>query len=221
MAGFSSAATIVQTQSFGFLPNDSQALTFNKFNTALGSLTSVTVSVSMNKTGGRFEVDNDSLDSGTIDLTHSVIGSLSSSVSLAKTGGVTFVGQSGSVTASNTFSATIGATSGDPLNAFNAQPGNVDYVRFDPANSSASDSGNIESAFISQYAFAGAQTYDITFNATQSVGVTGLGGLQQALVVSSISGDVTVTYNYSAVPEPTSALLGGLGVVALLRRRRH
>ena len=222
LAGFSSAATIVQTQTFDFVPNGSAPLLFNKFNTALGTLTGVTVSVLMNKNGGRFEVDNDSLTGGTLTLTHTVTGSLSSSVSLVKTGGASSVGQSGSVTAVSTLaSVTIGATTGDPDDAFNAQPGSADYVRFDPTSTSASDSGNIDLGFISQYAFAGVQTFGMSFGALQTVQATGVSGLQQSFTVSDVVGNVVVTYNYDAVPEPTSALLGGLGALALLRRRRH
>ena len=222
LAGFSSAATIVQTQAFSFVPNGGANLLFNKFNTTLGTLNSVTVSVLMNKNGGRFEVDNDSATGGTLTLTHTVTGLLSSPVSLVKTGGASSVGQSGSVTAVSTLgSVTIGATTGDPTNAFNAQPASADYVSFSPSSTSASDTGNIDAGFISQYAFAGSQTFGMTFGGLQTVQATGVSGLQQSFTVSDVLGNVTVTYNYTAVPEPASALLGGIGCLALLRRRRH
>jgi hypothetical protein len=57
LIGTASAASIVQTKSYAFLPDGSQNLSFNKFDTTLGTLTSVTVAVNLNKTGGRFEVD--------------------------------------------------------------------------------------------------------------------------------------------------------------------
>lgn len=178
----------------------------------------------MNKTKGRFEVDNDSAVGGTLSLTHTVTGSLSSSVSLVKSGGGSSVGQSGTITAVSTLSpVTIGATTGDPDDAFNAQPGKLDYVLFSPSDSSVSDSGNIDSAFISQYSFAGVQTFGMSLSALQTVQATGLSGLQQSFTVSDVLGDVKVIYNYTpaAVPEPASALLSGIGCLALLRRRRH
>lgn len=224
LAGLSSAATIVQTENFSFVPNGNRTLNFDKFDTTFGTLTSVTVSVDMTKSGGRFEIDNDSDTAGTIDLTHSVIGLLSSTdVSLRKAGGgIVFVGQSGSITAVNSLTGqAVGASSGDSTTSFNAT-GNADYVLFQPANTSASDSGNIRSADITDYTSVGASTFNIKFDATQTVSATGLSGLQQAFTVSGVSGNVTVTYNYiAAIPEPTSSLLGALGFLTLLHRRRR
>jgi hypothetical protein len=219
LGGVASAATIVQTASYSFVPNGSQTLTFNKFNTALGTLTSVTVSVVLNKTGGSFQIDNDSATAGTIDLTHSVTGSLSSTVSLLNTSLVA-IGTSGSLTASSSLTGqSIAATTGDSVSTFNST-GLGDNVVFNPENSSDSDTGTIFSFVQAQY--EGTGTYTTTVNALQTVGVTGVSGLQQAFTVSSVSGDVVVTYNYTAVvPEPASALLGGLGFLAILRRRRY
>jgi hypothetical protein len=221
LSGVASAATIVQTQNYSYVPNNSQTLTFNKFDTNLGTLLSVTVSVVLNKTGGQFEIDNDSATAGTVDLTHSVVGQLSSpDVSLRKTGaGVVFVGQSGSVTATNSLIGnSVSATTGDNITQFNAT-NDTDYVKFVPGDSTKSDSGQIRAADQADYESLGASTFDVNFGATQTVNATGLGGLQQAFTVSNVSGNVTVTYNY--IPEPASALLGGLGLLTLLRRRRN
>ena len=222
LTGFSTAATITQTQNYAFVPTGNVPLAFNKFDTTLGTLTSVTVSVDMTKQRGQLEVDNDSASSGTISLTHQVIGDLTSSVSLVKTGGSSSVGQSGSFTAANTLSAVVGVSSGDNVLTFDATllP---DYLKFQPGTATAGDSGNIDPAFINQYAFAGFQTFNIIMGATQTVSATGLSALQQAFTNSDIEGKVSVVYNYTpaVIPEPASALLGGLGCLALLRRRRH
>lgn len=221
LAGIGSAATLVQTESFAFVPNGNQTLTFNKFDTSLGTLNSVTVTVVLNKTGGRFEVDNDSENGGTLNLTHSVVGSLTASGVALLRDDFSSIGATGTLTASNTLSdQSVSATTGDSTTTFNAT-GLGDYVLFEPGNASDSDTGSIGSAFISSY--AGSGTFTTTVNASQTVDVTGLGGLQQAFTVSSVSGDVTVTYNFTptAVPEPTSALLGGIGFLLLLRRRRR
>lgn len=223
LIGISSASTIVQTESFSFVPNGSRTLTFDKFDTTLGSLTSVTVSVDMNKSGGRFEVDNDSDTAGTIDLTHVVIGQLSSSdVSLRNTaGGIHFVGETGTVTASSSLlNQAVGVSSGDSTSAFNAT-GDADYVIFEPTDVNVGNFGTIRSSDQADYTSLGPSTFDIQFGATQSVNAAGLSGLQQAFTVSNVFGSVTVTYNYiQAVPEPASSLLGGLGLLLALRRRR-
>jgi hypothetical protein len=223
LAGYCSAATIVQTKTYEFVPNGSDSLTFDKFDTTLGTLDSVTVNVTYTKSGGNFQVDNDSATSGTVNLTHTVVGSLSSSdVSLRKTGGgVVSVGQSGSITAvSSLLNQSVAATTGDSNTTFNAT-GLGDYVNFDPTNVIASDSGSIRAVDLGDYQTTGFATYNIVFNALQTVEATGLSGLQQAFTVSNVSGNVTVTYNYTEViPEPGSVLLGGLGLLALLRRRR-
>ena len=220
-AGIASAATIVQTGSYSFVPDGSQSLTFNKFNTALGTLNSVTVTVVLNKTGGSYAVDNDSATAGTITLNHNVVGSLS-----VISGGVglirndfSSIGASGTLTAASSLSdQAVAATTGDSASTFNAT-GLGDYVIFNPADTSTSNSGTVAS--FAQSSYEGTGSFVLGLGATQSISASGLGGLQQAFTVSSVSGDVTVTYNYTAaVPEPASALLGGLGLLALLRRRR-
>ena len=221
LTGLSSAAIITQTQNYAFVPTATTPLTFAKFDTTLGTLVNVFVSVDLNKQRGQLEVDNDSTTAGTISLNHQVIGALSSPVSLVKTGGASSVGQSGSFTAISSNTTTVGVTSGDSTTTFNNTSPATDYAIYLAAPATAGDSGNIDSAFISQYAFAGFQNFIITMGATQFVSATGLSALQQAFTNSDIDGKVTVVYEYNAVPEPTSALLGGLGVLALLRRRRH
>ncbi|RYG95343.1 MAG: PEP-CTERM sorting domain-containing protein [Alphaproteobacteria bacterium] len=221
LASLAHGATLVQTREFEFLPDGSQNLVFDKFDLTLGTLTSVTVSVVMNKTGGRFEVDNDSTNTGTISMNHNVVGNLSvvaGSVGLIRSD-FTAIGGSGSLTASSSLTdQPIAATSGDATNTFNAT-GQSDHIVFIPSAAAASSSGTIASFATPTY--AGPGTFILGVNAIQSVSVTGLGGLQQAFTVSGVSGEVTVTYNYDAIPEPGAAVLGGLGVLALMGRRRR
>ena len=223
LAGFSSAATIVQSQTFGIANGSGANLLFNKFNTTLGTLTSVTVNVLMGEGYRGVSVDNDSTTGGTIILTHTVTGQLSSSVSLLKAGGLSSVGQLGSLTIVSTSGPLpIGATTGDPIGIFNYQYGNVDYNGMNSGSyASVSDSGNIDTSVISQYASPGLQTFGMTFAAPVNQQATGLSGLHLYFDGSEGNVDATVTYNYLAVPEPASALLGGIGCLALLRRRRH
>lgn len=221
LSGFGSAATLVQTQNYAFVPNGSQTMSFNKFNPDFGTLNSVTVTVLLNKTGGRFEVDNDSESSGTITLTHAVSGSLTANGVVLLRDDFSSIGSTGTLNATNTLSnQNVSATTGDATTTFNST-GLGDYVLFEPTSSSATDTGSIGNLFISSY--LGTGTFTTTLNATQAVSAFGLGGLQQAFTVSNISGNVTVTYNYTPlvpVPEPESALLGCIGTLFLLRRRR-
>jgi surface-anchored protein len=50
-------------------------------------------------------------------------------------------------------------------------------------------------------------TYDLTFEIS---GTHGVDGFKSA----------TATYSFSVIPEPSSALLGAIGALGLLRRRR-
>jgi len=50
--------------------------------------------------------------------------------------------------------------------------------------------------------------------------VTGGDGFVLTTVANSVAWSDAVVIDYSAIPEPTTALLGGLGLLALLRRRR-
>ena len=218
LAGAASAATIVQTRDFAFVPNGSQVLTFNEFDTLGGerTLLSVTVIVEFTKSGGSYSIDNDSNVGGTINLTHQVVGSLSSTKPLFNDAFLPIFG-TGTLEATSTLNnVTIGATTGDPTDQFNAT-GGADNVVFAPADVTDSHSGAVAS--IAQSSYIGTGTYTMTFGANQLVSATGLGGLQQAIVVSEVSGTVTVIYEY--VPEPSSALLGATGLLFLLRRRRH
>jgi len=220
LTGLSQAATIVQTETFAFVPNGSQVLTFDQFdsNSGLFTLQSVTISITLNKTGGSLQVDNDSATAGTINLTHQIQASLASSLGATSLLNTTFqtIGATSALTATNTVTGQpIGVTSGDPTNEFN-NTASSDFFALNPSDASASDSGTVNDLFESSY--VGTGTFTNTITASQLVNVSGLGGLQQAFTVSGVSGSVTITYSY--IPEPSTALLGALGVLGLLRRRR-
>lgn len=210
-----SAATVVQTQNFSFVPNDERTLTFNQYSEE-GELESITVEIQFNKNGGSLAVDNDSVQSGEIDIEHIVQGSLGSTdVSLVDT-----IGQpiGSSLEAISGTTTEIGATTDDPTNEFN-NTGLGDYYFWSAAAASDSDSGNIAPGFWSGY--LGNGTFDVEVQGTQSSEASGTSALQRALVNADVDGYVRVTYTYTAIPEPASVLLMGLGTLAILARRKR
>lgn len=212
--GVASAATTVQTRTITpFTAGGTESVTFNQFDTLAGTriLNSVTLGFSFDKLGGSYAVDNDSVDSGTIIFTHELRGRLSSAdVNVGTTG--TFL------SATSQFQSFVGADNGDPQDQFNV--GGPDYVNYDPTDILGTGH-NAAIAQSSWAAYTGTGTFAITFEATQMFGVSGVGGLQSQTIASTVAPDMTVTYNYTnVVPEPSSALLGALGSLALLRRRR-
>lgn len=218
------SAQLVQTLPFAFTPNDAVILTFDKFDTLGGTreLLSVTISVELNKMGGSTAIDNDSNTSGNITLTHTLTGQLS-----VASGGVQLldssfspIGGSGDLKAISSFNTSVTGTTGDDTLTFNAT-GLGDYASFSPAPTSITTSGVVNSIFNPNYQGAG-QTFGLQFAADQSVSANGVSGLQQVFTVSNVAGNVTVAYNYQTVgvPEASVSVLGALGALGLMRRRR-
>lgn len=212
----SSAATLSETETFSFVPTGSAILTFNKFDSGLGTLTGIKVSFSLTKTGGSLAADNDSEESGTVSFSHYVTGSLSSAdVALLNS---SFQPVVATLEATSSTTQVLEATTGDPTNAFNAT-GLGDYYLFVPSDASASGSGSVGAAVWAGY--IGIGTFNINVNLVQGLSATGVSAIQQALVNSSAHGSVTVEYTYDAVPEPGTALLVGAGSMLMLLRRRR
>lgn len=218
------AYVITQTENFGFLPNGSQKMTFDKFDDQGGTrvLQSVEISIELTKTGGSLAVDNDSTMTGTIDLQHTINGNLS-----VVSGGISLLDLAFNPIGATLNAASsleglgIGATSGDSTTEFN-NTGLSDYRFFAPNNLTVSTSGTINSIFNNSYVAAGGvNNFVLNFSALQTTGATGLGGLQQAYVVSSVGGFVTVKYNYDVIPEPSAMLLSIAGVIGLAVHRRR
>ena len=220
-AGMSQGATLVQTQNYSFVPNGSQNLTFNKFNPAWGTLTSITVATSLTKNGGSIAGDNDSATTATVDFTSEVWGNISSTaVQLKDSGGAKIVGATiGDLDALDTTTITLGATSGDATNQFNVT-GQSDYASFSGPLNTVTTSDSVGSSYWSGY--SGTGTYIVKMNATNASSISQVSGVQYAVVAPSVYGSVTVTYNYIAtVPEVDVSLLGLIPACVFLTRRRR
>lgn len=216
--------TLSQTRFFEFVPTDSANLTFAQFDTQGGTRTldGMRVTVSFTRTGGSLEVDNDANTSGLITLTHRITGLVSSvSPLLNSSGGALFGGSD--LFAENSTSRMIGATLGgaaDPSNQFNRTNG-TDYYFWEPPAVTIGQSADVGSAYLGS--FVGSGTFGVNFEAIQSISATGTSGLQQAITVANVLGNVTVEYFYSPVliPEVSTSVLAAVSLAGFLARRRR
>ena len=216
LVAHASAQTIVQTHTIPtYTASGSHGITFDKFDTLGGTrvLNGVTVTFSFDKTGGSYAVDNDSTQQGNITFYHELRARLTSAdVSLGTA--------STYLSALSEYTTYVGADDGDPQAEFNA--GGPDYALYMPDSLLGNEhTANIASG--NWGAYTGLDTFLVTFQALQSFSVDGVGGLQSQTISSQVGALVTVTYSYTnvVVPEPQAALLGSIGALLLLKRRRR
>lgn len=217
-AAVTGAAVITQTETRpDHVPPGSYALTFDQFDTSLGTLDSIQIILSLSIYDGNMAFDNDSLDPVTGTGAFGVQGALTSTDVTLSNGTINPWGQVQAVV-SHLFN--LDGTDGDSTSQFDI--GGDDYDSFsgpsssNPQQVSASD-------FVASAHFAGYQgtgTFDVDFGTDQIVTLLSGGVAYSGLPAHSL-GSVTVIYNYTPVPEPATASLAGLGALLLLRRRRR
>lgn len=229
LTGAAQAATTteVQTQFVAqHKPNQNTPLTFNKFNTAATAfqtgrtLTAITISCSLEWWGGYFAVDNDSASesSGTLSLTGNA------SLSASKVRGISEAVPIVSQNISTIFNLT--PNNGDAGNEFNTDAAGLDYARIDGPDyanrKTVSGSGDVDAEYQSDYVSLGVKTFVITYASSQTQAWSGLGGNSTSSTAMDALGAVTITYtyDYNAVPEPTSAALLAMGCAVMCMRRR-
>ena len=202
---------------------------FDKFDTALGTLTSVQVVYSIGTTAGTSgEADNESAAStATGNYEFRAANTMS-----VLTGGVLLLdnafGALGNGLATDAHALSLGLDDGDGGvgNAATAvQVGGTDYAAVTSlAANDTTGSGFINSGFINAYAGTG-QTFSLRAATTLATAWIGTGTVSQASgpLFLNTNIDVIYTYTVAAVPEPSSSL--GLMVAGLMgfgayRRRK-
>jgi hypothetical protein len=205
-AGFASAATTTvysgSSVNLGS-SNDNVAFNIAQFNTALGTLTGVTVKVTTSSLVGSFNVANaggTSLSVGPhtadfrVDDVADNLGYTIQSVEIdpLATTPVTSPAATIPVGENQTYAITLGQG----------------YTVSDQ---------NIAGSFFGVYSGNG----NVMFNVRNRLNIAATGSVftvDSALAYTTTR--MAITYTYEVIPEPSAALLGGLGLLCLLRRRR-
>jgi hypothetical protein len=211
--GATSASTITQTKTFSGIPSMSGILNFNKFNPASGTLTSVQFTLNLNTSGGTLILDNDSALPASGNFEFGANGSISTSDVPLFTN--SFGPVPGTVTAYHNGSFNLTANTGDGPGDYDPTP--PDGMQYIGVAETGSANGFIGSNYVANY--SGTGTYNINYSITQWLTYGGFGGIEYAVSPVSANGDVTVVYNYNAVPEPATITLLCTGALAMLRRK--
>lgn len=218
-----SGATLVQTQSFSFVPNDSVSLLFNRFDTQGGTRTldSVFIEISYTRTGGYADFDNESPSTATVNLQSRIdllIDPEDTVLDLTKSGTSSKLATGSSLRTTATTSASLGADD-DPLNPSFDSAGQ-DYYHWELPSMSENDSGYMANTL----QFEGTDAFELLVDGTQTESISGVSGAKKSTSPSAVEGYMTITYNFTGitpVPEPdVPMLVGSLGTLLLIRRRR-
>ncbi|MBN1787471.1 MAG: PEP-CTERM sorting domain-containing protein [Sedimentisphaerales bacterium] len=212
------ADTIVQTQPFNGVPNMSGPLTFNQFddNGGLWVLSSIEIEVNLQANCGQLVLDNDSQDPAAGNFEFGAKGSISSSdVSLTD---IAFNPITGQVDAYYS-----GAFSLDP-NDLGDGSGDYDPTPPDGMQYNGTLQTDSSSAFVNVGAwtgYMGSGTYDIDYSVIQWLDYGSISGIEVAFTPVNACGDVTVTYTYEVIPEPTTIALLTISTLGFLKRKKQ
>ena len=202
------SALSAETLSYTTTPIVSQELSFagvtrqlEKFDAALGTLTAVTIEV------------NGFSDAGTLTWTLNS-GQPASFVTVG-------IGATLLIDTPTTENILVNPTTENSGLVDNPSPNSISVTG---NNSTDTETENVGSGDFGIYtaSFIG-ETFNLTFDGFlyTNVSTSGGSGIANSPTGTLGGGDVTVTYEYDAIPEPASLILVGLGSIAILGRRRR
>ncbi|MGJ8694771.1 MAG: PEP-CTERM sorting domain-containing protein [Verrucomicrobiaceae bacterium] len=210
----SAQQTFVQTKSFGpSVLSFTDVLAFNAYNGNASDIISVEWCYHLAVGGGQMIVDNDGSQAATVN---------------ASFGGELDVSSAGLNLLDGSFNPIFDDVSAGTSSVLNLAanvgdgPGDYDPTGPDGATilgqqSSNSGSGFVHTGFHSQY--AGTNPIYLTVDADAFADIGTVGGVEFASTPASASGYVTL--KITAVPEPSTALLGVLGALGFVVRRKR
>ncbi len=217
---FSDSASINEGGSLSGVNN----IVVPKYFGSAANLVSVQLRITLSVPSFNIQVDNDATETTTGTVSFGTIGSvLYTSNGTSTFNGVDTLGGSNFsvATQSNGFNVTANDTDANTGFDFDSGPDN-DAFSTATALVGQVSYRNIDAAVFSQWASGGNVTFDLAADFVTDLDVdTGGGGgaVRFEGVIPTATYFVEVIYT-DTIPEPSAALLGGLGLLGLLRRRR-
>jgi hypothetical protein len=211
------AAVFSQVQSFAGIPNMNNTFAFNQFNTSLGTLTGIQITLTVNSDGGQFVIDNDSASAATGTFEFGAMGSISSTDVILLNS--MFASIPGSVGAYHTQTFSLGADNGDGIG--NIDSTGPDGMTYAGSSESGSKTGTVSNMLwsVGSKGFIGTGTYNLLCNIMQWSNLTSTGGVEYSVTPVTASGSVQVSYVYDAIPEPATLVILALGALIPMKKR--